>query len=91
MVTRKVTVIDETGLHMKPAGILCREAVKFSCTVKIKTQDGIFNAKSVLSVLGACVRCGEEIELICEGTDEENAINSLSEKIEHGLYQEEVL
>ena len=64
MVSATVKVIDETGLHMKPAGILCRKAVKFRSTVKIKNETGIYNAKSVLSVLGACVRYGDEIELI---------------------------
>lgn len=38
MVSATVKVIDETGLHMKPAGILCRKAVKFRSTVKIKNE-----------------------------------------------------
>ena len=91
MISGKVRVIDETGLHLKPAGILCKKAVKYSSTVKIKTRDGIYNAKSVLSVLGACVRCGEEIELICEGEDEEEAFKTLTQEISQGLYQEELL
>jgi phosphocarrier protein len=61
MVSGKVTVIDDTGLHMKPAGILCKKAVKYKSTIKIKNESGIYNAKSVLSVLGACVRNGDEI------------------------------
>ena len=84
MVSATVKVIDETGLHMKPAGILCS-------TVKIKNETGIYNAKSVLSVLGACVRYGDEIELICEGPDEEEALNTLVHDISHKLYKEELL
>lgn len=91
MVSATVKVIDETGLHMKPAGILCRKAVKFRSTVKIKNETGIYNAKSVLSVLGACVRYGDEIELICEGPDEEEALNTLVHGISHKLYKEELL
>lgn len=91
MVSATVKVIDETGLHMKPAGILCRKAVKFRSTVKIKNETGIYNAKSVLSVLGACVRYGDEIELICEGPDEEEALNTLVHDISHKLYKEELL
>ena len=91
MVSATVKVIDETGLHMKPAGILCRKAVKFRSTVKIKNETGIYNAKSVLSVLGACVRYGDEIELICEGPGEEEALNTLVHDISHKLYKEELL
>ena len=38
---------------------------------------GMANAKSVLSVLGACVKCGNEIELTCEGVDEQEALDHL--------------
>lgn len=91
MISGKVKVIDETGLHMKPAGILCKKAVKYKSSIKIKNKNGIYNAKSVLSVLGACVRCGDEIELVCEGPDEEEALSALIHDIEGKLYQEELL
>lgn len=91
MISTKVTVIDETGLHMRPAGILCKKAAKYRCTVKIKNETGIYNAKSVISVLGACVRKGDEIELICDGEDEEEALTGLAEDIRKGLYREELL
>lgn len=91
MVSQTVKVIDKTGLHMKPAGILCKKAVKFNSTIKIKNKTGIYNAKSVISVLGACVRYGDEIELICEGTDEEEALNTLAQDISNGLYHEQTL
>ena len=43
------------------------------------------NAKSVLSVLGACVKCGDEIELVCEGADEQEALKALTDAISSGL------
>ena len=41
--------------------------------------------KSVLSVLGACVKSGDEITLICDGEDEQAAIDALASLIESGL------
>ena len=46
---------------------------------------GMANAKSVLSVLGACVKCGNEIELTCEGVDEQEALDHLVAAIDSGL------
>ena len=46
---------------------------------------GTANAKSVLSVLGACVKCGDEIEFVCEGEDEQEALNALVTAVENGL------
>ena len=43
------------------------------------------NAKSVLSVLGACIKSGDEIELVCEGEDEKEALTSIVTAIENGL------
>ena len=48
-------------------------------------MDTTANAKSVLSVLGACVKCGDEIELICDGADEQEAMAAITELINSGL------
>ena len=47
------------------------------------------NAKSVLSVLGACVKKGDEIEIVCNGEDEQEAIEGLCRAIDEGLGDEE--
>lgn len=91
MVSAKVTVIDDTGLHMKPAGILCKKAVKFKSKVRIKNETGTYNAKSVISILGACVRNGDEIELICDGPDEEEALHTLVRDIRNKLFRDELV
>ena len=43
------------------------------------------NAKSVLSVLGACIKCGDEIEFICDGKDEEVALSAMLNIVNDGL------
>ena len=43
------------------------------------------SAKSVLSVLGACVKSGDQVEFICEGPDEEEALAAMIRIIEDGL------
>lgn len=85
MISQKVTVNNTTGLHLRPAGNLCKEAMKFKSLITFRFAGGTANAKSVLSVLGACVKCGDEIELICEGEDEVLALKTLTDAIESGL------
>ena len=81
----KVQVKNPTGLHLRPAGNLCKEALKYKSMVTFNFNGGTANAKSVLSVLGACVKCGDEIELVCEAEDEEKALETLTSFIESGL------
>ena len=85
MVSRKVTVVNITGLHLRPAGNLCREALKYKSAVEISFGGTKANAKSVLSVLGACVKKGDEILLTCSGEDEEEALANMTAYIESGL------
>ena len=70
---------------MRPAGNLCKEAIQFKSLITFSFRDTTANAKSVLSVLGACVKCGDEITLSCEGEDEQEALKHLVEAIESGL------
>ena len=85
MVSQKVTIKNPTGLHLRPAGNLCKEAMKFRSMITFTFRENTANAKSVLSVLGACVKSGDEIELICECEDEEEALESLVAAVESGL------
>ena len=43
------------------------------------------NAKSVLNVMAAGIKCGTEITLVCDGEDEEEAMKTISQAIESGL------
>ena len=85
MVSQKVTIKNPTGLHLRPAGNLCKEAMQFKSTVTFTFRDITANAKSVLSVLSACVQCGDEVEFVCEGEDEAQALKTIVDAIESGL------
>ena len=85
MVSQKVTVKNPTGLHLKPARILCKEAMQFKSHITFRYRENTANAKSVLSVLGACIKSGDEIELVCEVEDEQEALAALVHAIENGL------
>ena len=69
MVKQFVRVKNPTGLHLRPAGLLCREALRYQSSIRFLFGDSVVNAKSVLSVLGACIKSGDEIELVCDGAD----------------------
>ena len=85
MVSKEVKITNPTGLHLRPAGNLCKEAMRYKSKVTFNYDGNIANAKSVLSVLGACIKTGDVITLICEGDDEEEALKDLAAYIENGL------
>ena len=86
MVEQKVKITNPTGLHLRPAGIFCQEAMKFSSKVTFRYNlNSEANAKSVLSVLGACIKSGDEIVIVCEGEDETEALSTLVALVENGF------
>ena len=85
MLSQAIKIKNPTGLHLRPAGNLCKEAMKFKSKSTFEYRGNTANAKSVLSVLGACIKSGDEITLICEGEDEREALQSLIAYIESGL------
>lgn len=85
MVQQKVMIKNLAGLHLKPSALLSGEAMKYTSSVTFAYKKGTANAKSVLSVLAACIKCGDEIELQCDGVDEVEALAHLTQLIEDGL------
>ena len=85
MVSASTVVKNPSGLHLRPAGILCKEALLYKAKISFKIRTTTANAKSVLSVLGACVKSGDEIEFVCDGPDEKEALEAMIRLVEGGL------
>ncbi len=85
MLKQKVTVKNQTGLHLRPAGILCRTAMLYKSHITLNHGKTSANPKSVLSVLGAGIKYGDELEITCEGVDEQEAMDAMVTLFESGL------
>lgn len=88
MVSCKIRIENPTGLHLRPISVLCNRSIEFKSSISIKIDDKTVNAKSMLGVLSAGIKYGDEIELICDGEDEDEALKILSSMISAGLGDE---
>ena len=86
MVKENIIVTSQLGIHLRPAGAMCDAAIKFDSNISFEYAEGkTANAKSVISILASGVRCGDEITLIADGSDEEEALKTVSEKFKEAL------
>ena len=85
MVSKKVTIKNEEGLHMRPAGLVTREMTKFHSTVYFIYGDKKINAKSVMNLIAGGIKCGSEITIECDGSDEKEALDRAVTMIENEL------
>lgn len=85
MVTQKIIVSNEQGLHMRPATMFSAAVTPFDADVKISFNGNLYDGKSVMMLMAACIKCGDEIEIQCVGTDEKAALEKAIELVESGL------
>ena len=85
MVSKVVKVTNEQGMHMRPATVFSAAVTPFDSDVKIKFNGNEFDGKSVMMLMAACIKCGAEIEIVCNGSDEESALAKAVELVESGL------
>ena len=85
MVSQKITVTNEQGMHMRPASLFSQTVTPFASDVKILFNGTSYDAKSVMMLMSACIKCGAEIEIQCDGADEQDALKKAIELVESGL------
>lgn len=74
------------GIHLRPAGAMCDAAVKYDSHITFAYGEGkTANAKSVISILAAGIKCGDEIELIADGPDEQEALENVAAAFKESL------
>ncbi len=83
-----VKILNKSGLHARPAAMLVKAASQFKSDINIEHQGNVLNAKSIMNVMSMGVKKDEEIKLIADGPDAEEAINALVELIESKFDEE---
>lgn len=77
MKSQIVAVNCAAGLHARPAAGFVKGSKQYQSDVRVKKGDKEGNAKSLVDILSLGVNCGDEIEIICDGADEDTALAGL--------------
>lgn len=82
MISKEITMTNDTGLHARPAAMFVNMATKFKSEIMVRKGEKQVNAKSILAVLSLGIAKGSDIVISAQGSDEEEAIGSLTGLIE---------
>ena len=88
MVSKELKVVNSQGFHMRPATVFVNTMSKYKSDVTIKFNGINVNAKSLMNLIAACIKFGSEIEVVCDGEDEQAALDEAVKMIEAGLGEE---
>ena len=85
MVSKQTKIVNPMGMHMRPAGMFANAMMKFDSEVELVANGKTVNAKSIMNLIAACIKCGTEVEVQCSGPDEQAALTEALRLIDSGL------
>ena len=77
MFSKEVEVLNQAGLHARPATFFIQKANEFKSSIWVEKDERKVNAKSLLGVLSLGITKGTIITIIADGVDEEEAVVTL--------------
>ncbi|WP_428565928.1 MAG: HPr family phosphocarrier protein [Solidesulfovibrio sp. DCME] len=77
----RVRVLNDQGLHARPAARLAQEAQKFGCDISLALGGEVVDAKSILDILTLAAGQGSELELRASGPEARDALTHLGSLI----------
>ena len=86
MCVKKVVLVqNQVGLHARPATFFIQKANEFKSSIWVEKDERRVNAKSLLGVLSLGIVGGTSIDIIADGSDEQEAVDSLVALVESGF------
>lgn len=85
MVKETFVIENETGLHARPATEIAKIAMKYKCDVNLIVNGKTINAKSPLMIMSAGIKSKTELEILCDGEDESQAMEELKIFLQNNL------
>jgi phosphocarrier protein HPr len=85
MPERTVTIVNQVGLHARPAAQIVKLASGFKSDITLTRDDLEVNAKSIMGVMMLAAERGAQLQLRAEGPDAEAALDALAQLIADGF------
>ena len=81
----KYVITDPEGIHARPAGMLVKEAKKYQSKITITKEGKTAEASKLMAVMSLGVKCGQTVQIVVEGPDEEEAATGIQAFFEANL------
>jgi len=83
--TIKYVIKDEVGIHARPAGLLVKALSEFRGEVQVGTPQKMVDGKRIFGIMGLGLKCGDEMILTFDGSDEDSAAEKIMSFLEENL------
>ena len=85
VIERHATIVNQEGLHARPAAQIVRLAASFGADIELSKDGMDVNGKSIMGVMMLAAECGSDILIRATGPDAEQAVEALAALVESGF------
>ena len=85
MIEREATIVNQDGLHARPAAQIVRLASSFNSEVELFKDGLAVNGKSIMGVMMLSAECGSSITIRADGPDAQQAVDAISQLVAGGF------
>lgn len=77
MIKKPITIQIPSGLEVRPVALLVQVASQYESDIHVECGDKKVNAKSIMGMMTLGLVAGENVNVIVEGSDEQEAMNNI--------------
>ncbi len=88
MQQQEFVIVNKLGLHARASALFVKTASKFQSEVKLSRESVEVNGKSIMGIMMLAASKGTKIRLTVEGSDEEEAMQTIGALIVDGFGEE---
>lgn len=81
MISKSMTINIQKGLEARPVALLVQVASQYESSIYVEIQEKKVNAKSIMGMMSLGLAEGEQITILANGPDEEEAVNAIDKYI----------
>ena len=79
MTKKEIKIVNELGIHARPAGMIANTAARFACDIRIVKEEMEVNAKSIMGIMTLAAGKGTALVIVANGADEAEAIDAIED------------
>ncbi len=79
MVSKELKVLNESGIHARPAALIVETCCRFRSDISFLKDGMRANAKSIMNIMLLAAECGATVRVEAEGEDEVEALDALDQ------------
>ena len=88
MLQKENVIVNKLGLHARASALLVKTSSRFNSEVKLAREDVEVNGKSIMGIMMLAASKGSSVRLTVEGSDENDAFQTIGELITNGFGEE---